>query len=685
MIKLFNALKQSPSLFLFLFYALFAIALLAPLSAEQTIPAITDYVNHIASVIEAKMALTEGQFPLRISPMELSGWRYPNFQFYSPTTYTISGLIYRWLTPDNPITAIKITLWLALVTGGLYMQRLAYWFVKSKPAALFASIIYLTAPYYVIVITGLGNICEAVALGLVPVVVYYSIQHYLRAKNKTLLQTTLVWYFLITIHMITFVYTALFLALLLLLMTMGNKRHWKNLISVAIAFAFGCLLAAWFLAPIALLQKYLIIAQTFTSPNYFQSFGPALSNLLSPNHLYFHGALGSNHIAIGLPILIGVILCCYAYLNQFRISNSRANFWLQPLLILFFLIFLIVWSPIHFLQWVPQALLVGQYSWRLLDQLIWVGALLSAWAVCWLFQNKLELKQIVIGFLLLIITASINFPILNTGYFNFKLDDLIKKPLAIFNPDAYTMEFNIYTGFVNAIDTMQLSSLMTNNVLQFNKIYSLPQTLMHYTQSPKIIINGMIPNATSKQIELTALINHSMIASFHLISGKFHWEIPLTSSVLSRFNNAKILELQFKNNSTKPLSIAISDLELTGFLPKSTTLNIKTVTPFCQQQKTMTVCKIKVPKETQLLELPILFYPKLLHITLNGKTIIYQGIVYKNNLIAGIQPIAGQTNLITIQFTGLVWANIMSWLGWSLWIGLFVYTLFRYLRFSYKK
>jgi hypothetical protein len=289
-----------------------------------------------------------------------------------------------------------------------------------------------------------------------------------------------------------------------------------------------------------------------------------------------------------------------------------------------------------------------------------------------LFKNTLDLKKTVIGILLLVITASATFPTLFAGNLTITLKDFIKQPYLIFNPDAYTIQFNKQTGFVDKIDTLQLSSLMVNNSLQLNTVYVLPQTLLHYTKAPSIIMEGTIPDTLEKGTRLKAIINHSTLATMNLIPGKLHWEIPLNPN---QFKTAKSLELQFKTSNASNTTISINELDLTGFLSSPDALNVKTVQPFCQQKNTITVCKINVPKETQLVELPILFYPQLLHITLNGRAIAYQGIVYQNNLITGIKPQAGQVNLITIQFTGLGWANTLSWLGWIVWLGLLILRL----------
>ena len=175
----------------FIFYSILAAGIMSPIAADSYIPGLADYINHLSAIIQAKMALLEGQFPLRIAPLEQEGWRYPYFQFYSPTTYTLAGLIYLVLTPHNPLIAYKITIWCGLMAGGFYMNRLAYWFVKSKPAAFLASITYLMSPYYIVVVNNFCDLSEILSLGIVPAAFYYVFQRYYHPSNINLLQTGL--------------------------------------------------------------------------------------------------------------------------------------------------------------------------------------------------------------------------------------------------------------------------------------------------------------------------------------------------------------------------------------------------------------------------------------------------------------------------------------------------------------
>jgi uncharacterized membrane protein len=133
---------------------------------SNNLPITKDYINHLAAITQAKIALTEGQFPLRVAPLEWAGWRYPFFQFYSPTSYTIAGMLYYWLPISNPFVIYKLTIWLALILGEIYMYRLATWLIQSRAAGILASVVYLCAHYNIFVINFFGAFNEAIALGI---------------------------------------------------------------------------------------------------------------------------------------------------------------------------------------------------------------------------------------------------------------------------------------------------------------------------------------------------------------------------------------------------------------------------------------------------------------------------------------------------------------------------------------
>lgn len=84
-------------------------------------PAATDLLSHVNLVVLGSKALREGQFPPRVAPGMRDGlFFYPQFQFYSPLVYIITGYIHQIFTPSNPYTAIKLVIWFGLVISAFY-------------------------------------------------------------------------------------------------------------------------------------------------------------------------------------------------------------------------------------------------------------------------------------------------------------------------------------------------------------------------------------------------------------------------------------------------------------------------------------------------------------------------------------------------------------------------------------
>lgn len=550
---------------LLLLFAFIAVLALSPLYSNTFFPYLADFWNHVAMITHAKLALLEGQFPLRVAPIELNHWRYPQFQFYSPTSYTFAGIIYACLPTNNPFIAYKITILIALILGGLYFYRLSFWFVQFKPAALLATVIYLTSPYYLIVINLMGSFNEAIALGLLPAVLFYTLQCYYDAKTKTLLQVSLVWYVLATVHFITFFYSSILIFLLLLVATIRNHRHQWNLIYVGLSYGFGCILAMWYLGPILTLGKYFNITRTMSITEFFT---PSLADLfsvsinLSPGIkdklLGYRYAASQIHPNIGLPILFAIVFAFYLIITPHLTKRFSRSTYLSPFLLgLFFVAFIMVWSPFNFWEKLPTFLSMFQYSWRLLSQVTWIGALLFAWSILFFKQAFTPRITFLLLIILVISTASwlpvIKRPALDAQSF-------LKNPKLISRVDSYVLDPKKYTHFRN-----------------------------------------------------------------------------FSSSMLS---------VKEKN---------------------------------CHQQEINTICKIRTPTHIQSLVLPILYYPNMQKVILNGKEVPYQSVLYQKYLFISITPQIEKTNEVIVQFTGLPWANNTSRIGWCVWGVIFVLVSVRFL------
>src|SRR5262245_59584010 len=97
-----------------LLYILLAVAMMAPLAPPGLpLTGAHDIASHVSGVIEARNALVEGQFPIRVAPHQNNRERYALSQFYGNLPYTVGGLLYL-ATDANPYT-----IWKGVVTAAL--------------------------------------------------------------------------------------------------------------------------------------------------------------------------------------------------------------------------------------------------------------------------------------------------------------------------------------------------------------------------------------------------------------------------------------------------------------------------------------------------------------------------------------------------------------------------------------
>jgi hypothetical protein len=571
---------------------------LSPLASNMLVPNGADLLNHLSAIIQAKTALAEGQFPIRVAPFLHSGWRYPFYQFYSPTAYLVAGIMFM-LTPTNPLVAFKLTVLLASIAGGIYMYRLANLLVNSKYIALLASVSYMTSPYYLIVLDHFYDFTEAIGLGVLPITLFYSVKLFYFPKNlHAILLMAISWYLLATVHLITFFYTFVFLAFLLIVFTIRNPRYWRNLLTVGGGFIFAMGLCAWHFVPIYQFRQFLNVenyygldpALNYYETNFTSLFSP-IANILpiSTKAGELTNAIFKIHPNVGLVFLFAMLASVYIFIRQKKI-NSIGDTWLLPLIITSILIVSFVWSPFKVWPLMPRIFTVGQYSWRLMSQVAWVGALLFAISGTWLFPPEtLTKKNMLLGCLCVIFSTATWYIVPDLGFTYPDFSHMIHVPSFAVSDETYLLD----------------------------------------------------PGAVTRH-------------SFD------------------------------KNDNPLPV-MALAESK-----------------KFCHQDKDITKCSIPASAYTKMIELPILYYPKLLSVTVNGKKVSYQGMIFEDKLLTRptIKGVTHEYKLLTaitstpsivndidIKFVGLPFANRISSLGWYLWIILFLYqaTVYCVSRFSRKQ
>lgn len=715
------------NLLIFLFFSTIALALMVPLASNTYLPEDppTDYATHTAIIIQAKMAMEEGQFPIRVAPWQHEGYRYPEFQFYSPLPYTIAGTFYRWITPNNPYLALKITLWLALLLGGIYMYRLSNHLVKSKVIGLLAGLMYISAPYFLINVNIRGAFTEAVAQGILPVCLYYCLNMLQTKKNNTfdgtklgnMLLLTLSIFALCTSHVITFIYSSLFIGLFITALALQDKKLWKPWFTIAGGYIAGILLAAWYWGPIMLEQALLKInLWQFNSdsshPISFSWLTP-LAELLSPIAIS-PMPLPGNHLSslplypsIGWPILLSVGAIVFAWMMK-KIQQETDKRICTTLLCLFFIAFFAVWSPVDFWRYLPSYFNLIQFPYRLLTQVTWIGVLLFSYAAnVFLFPSKSKKNNTECSFIvgvLLIGLASSSWLITNKS--GSTVEDVLKTPTIlsaqdylvdanrIFNPLFHQSEQKLIQKGMIGLKYEQTYQEYPIDWLILNKTISIksPRATKD-NPSFGLEIAGSIAYLFKKPITLTALFNQHIIAKKTITTNYFNWKVPLFSSTQNILPS--FFTLQFKSDpsyilhdifpeskDTQPRAVSVNYIRFIDWPLMPATQTQK----YCRLSGIKTICHIDFLKNSTWVQLPLLYYHDLLNITIDGQSasIISHSLSEKNqsDVLTDIWLTPGK-HTITAYFRGSSWANTISIIAWIIFIALILsYCIHAYFYFN---
>lgn len=415
MTGLTNTIKKYFSIFIL--YSLLAASFLSPLASNVAMPAVTDLISHANLVVLASKALKEGQFPLRVAPgMRDNLFFYPQFQFYSPLVYIITGYVHQIFTPSNPYTAIKLVIWFGLVISAFYMYFLIKEITGDIVAAILSGIAYMAGPYFLTNILVRGDFTESVAQSILPAVLYYCCQPFLK-KQVTVVNffiSALVWSLLAVTHLITFINSSLTIILFLCLFKVENRL--KKLIWSGLAYVFSFLLAAWYLGPIIIFHSILKISNSLNDPyitnflTLFQNLIAVFTNSLSP---LTTTRTGPDFIlnpvlcpAVGLTVLLAVGLCSYMiwlHANKDILNNRNI---IKLFLIIFYLCFFITWSPVDFWKYVPKILVVEQFSYRFAAQTLLFGAFLVGISINYLSKGKNATQTLILGIIIICFSSS---------------------------------------------------------------------------------------------------------------------------------------------------------------------------------------------------------------------------------------------------------------------------------------
>jgi hypothetical protein len=384
-----------------LLYLLLAGIVLAPL-ADDHIPdsPACDLANHVSGIIEARNALAEGQFPIRVAPTQNGGTRYPIFQFYGNLPYTLGGALHYYLGLD-PYRAFRQLVLIALAFGGYFLYRTSLLYTRRRLPALLAGAAFLTAPYLLTNVHARFALPELVACCLLPAVYYGGLRCLLSARWVNVPAAGLAWAALGLTHNVIFLFASLLFGLhALLYARLAGPGRWR-LARAGAAYAIGLLLNCWYIVPQAATLNCLQIA-TYTTPDFVSRhrwltpIGVLCAPTLVPPgpvpRFMDNERFG---LQIGLPTLAAVLLA--GYLLWRRTGSDRQRAHLGRLVGLALLAFFLVWSPVDFWAYAPSIFQFVQFSYRILAFVALFGALAFGCVIHALVPAGLSGVQVSIG------------------------------------------------------------------------------------------------------------------------------------------------------------------------------------------------------------------------------------------------------------------------------------------------
>ena len=385
-------------------YVLLAVVVLSPLSMNlMPHTGAQDLCNHVSGIVEARDALAEGQFPIRVAPRENNGERYPIFQFYGNLSYTAGGLLF-WAGMD-PYRAWKFVIALALVVGGFYTYRCCRRRTRAFWPSFTAGAVFITAPYTLCDLHGRVAYSELISLGLLPVVYYHLTRTLARPRPGAALASAVCWTCLCLTHAVTFFLASLLFGLFTATHFRPTRKGLRRLAYVGAAYALGLGLSAWYVGP----QLYLLprlaggLAFEVGKSAWLTPLGVLLAPTVAPPvpvpSMFFDMPMHFG-LQFGWPIIAAVAVTLYGLLRR-RAEIRPLRGTIARMLLLLGLAAFMVWTPFDFWKYLPHVFAFVQFSYRILMFVVLWGALLSAHALALFFKRQMRFEHTVACFLLL--------------------------------------------------------------------------------------------------------------------------------------------------------------------------------------------------------------------------------------------------------------------------------------------
>jgi hypothetical protein len=647
-------------------YTLLALAMMGPL-APRALPVTGAYdiCNHVSGIVEAKNALQEGQFPIRVPPRQSNNERFPLFQFYGNFPYTLGGALYL-VTQIDPYTIWKSVVAASLICGGFFTYRSVRALTRQNLPALAAGVVFLTAPYMLTDIHGRAAFPEVVSFGLLPMVFYFAWRSFAARSWGAVLASGTSWCLLTLSHNITFLYGSLFIGLFFISYLRWQRRLVGRCLRVGIGYGLGLLLASWYLVPQQMIVPH--FGPGLFHPVQNQAWLTPLAVLLAPSvalpdHLDSPSFGQPRHfgLQVGWLILVSVGAVLYG-LRQPR--------WPRPgrpqavrLLVLFTLALFLVWSPLDVWPWLPHVFGFVQFSYRLLMFVVLFGSLLAGCALAQVFQGRMQAAHVAAVVLAAGWSTAPYLPP-HRGDKNLSVDKEIASPdigrggaTTSYRPGADCL---LATTHLHP-DLDWVDPQTGGEVDKTGMIFDGNCWAAFATPVPgsALLLEGAIMPDAKTPMRLTIAVDDVVVAAPELPAGPFALTLPLPAAP----GKDRVRVMVHGETSLRPMFWRTFVLTRFALQAGPCRQAAPKLVPACQLVNQMewghpTIVRLTVA-ERSLVQLPVAYYPYILDVRHNGRAVQAE---HLGRLVALELPPGDHE--IQVRVAGVAWANHVSLAAW---------------------
>ena len=396
----------------YIFILIASIIICIPLLSKNLDIYRDDGIQHVCRLIGTYESLNTADFLPMIMSNFCNNFGYSWNIFYSPFTAYVP-LIFKIFNLSF-VNCIKLFMFAITLLSGIAMYKFVFKVTKNKNISVFASIIYILAPYRITDMYIRNALAELASFVFLPII-FNGLYTILNEEKKSY---TLAWgaIGLFLTHSVITLYTAIlcFIYLLVFIKKLKNK---KVLITLVTNLLFVIVITSFFW--VGLMQHYLATTYEVFVPGRMQRFDVMKSLKVGISQLFYTSSNQTMIFDIGLVTIIGLILTPLAY-KKITKEYRRIN----TLFLVLGLVLVIMTLKFFPFEKLPNFLTMLQFTFRLFEFTSFFFAFVTAVNFGAIIKNfnfkDIALLSVIICLLLVPYNSKISYEV------NFNEKDLIE-------------------------------------------------------------------------------------------------------------------------------------------------------------------------------------------------------------------------------------------------------------------